>query len=142
MTTRAREFLKQYEEAERIVLRLKNEYKEEQEKIDSIRSSVGDGTPHGGGISNTVEVRAMKLAEKAEEWKEAEADALQIRQEVVRVINKVPGEKGAILYERYVNLKKWDEVADTVGYSLRQVHNLHREALDFVNNCILLHILF
>ncbi len=125
----SREYLKQYEEAERLVRRLENEYQEETEKIDSIRSSVGDGTPHGGAISKTVEIQAMRLAEKALEWKQAELDAVRIRQEVVNVINQIPGEQGDVLYERYINLKRWDDVAEAVGYSVRQTHRIHQAAL-------------
>ena len=125
----SREYLKQYEEAERLVRRLENEYQEETEKIDSIRSSVGDGTPHGGAISKTVEIQAMRLAEKALEWKQAELDAVRIRQEVVNVINQIPGEQGDVLYERYINLKRWDDVAEAVGYSVRPTHRIHQAAL-------------
>lgn len=135
----AREFLKQYDEAERLVRRLETEYQEETEKIDTIRSSVGDGTPHGGAISKTVEIRAMRLAEKALEWKRAELDAVQIRQQVVEVINEIPGEQGDVLYERYINLKRWDDVADAVGYSVRQTHRIHQAALISVNDVLECH---
>ena len=132
----AKEFLKQYKEACRLVSRLQNEYREETEKIDSIRSSLGDGTPHGGQISKTVELQAIRLADLSDEWKLAEIEATQIRHGVVKVINSVQGEKGAVLYERYINLKKWEEVADTVNYPLRQVHNLHRDGLEAVAEII------
>lgn len=137
----AKDFLRQYEEAERLVLRLKTEYQEETEQIDSIRSSVGDGTPHGSAISKTVEIRAMKLATKALEWKQAELDAVQIRQEIVKVINMIPGEKGDVLYQRYINLKTWDDVADAVGYTKRHVHRIHGDALKAVQDVIVCHSL-
>ena len=137
----AKEFLKQYEEADHIVRRLKTEYQEQLEQIDSIRSPIGDGTPHSGQISKTVEIQAIRLAEKAHEMKLAEAEAVRIRQRVVNVINTIPGEKSDVLYERYINLKKWDEVAESVNYSLRQVHNLHRDGLEYVQHCIVLHTL-
>lgn len=135
----AREYLKQYEEAERLVRRLEIEYQEETEKIDTIKSSVGDGSPHSGAISKTVEIRAMRLADKALEWKKAELDAVQIRQQVVKVINEIPGEQGDVLYERYINLKRWDDVAEAVGYSTRQVHRIHQAALVSVQDVLECH---
>ena len=136
----AKEFLQQYGEAVRIAERIKTEYDKEQDLIDSVRSALGgDGTPHGGGISKATENKAIKLADKALELKDAELEAIRIRQEVFDVIRTVPGEKGDVLYERYINLKSWDEVADSVGYSKRHARNLHDEAIDIVQHFLLMH---
>ena len=136
----AKEFLQQYGEAVRIAERIKTEYDQEQDLIDSVRSALGgDGTPHGGGISKATENKAIKLADKALELKDAELEAIRIRQKVFDVIRTVPGEKGDVLYERYINLKSWDEVADSVGYSKRHARNLHDEAIDIVQHFLLLH---
>ena len=136
----AKEFLQQYGEAVRIAERIKTEYDQEQDLIDSVRSALGgDGVPHGGGISKATENKAIKLADKALELKDAELEAIRIRQKVFDVIRTVPGEKGDVLYERYINLKSWDEVANSVGYSKRHARNLHDEALEVVNHFLLLH---
>ena len=136
----AKEFLQQYGEAVRIAERIKTEYDQEQDLIDSVRSALGgDGTPHGGGISKATENKAIKLADKALELKDAELEAIRIRQKVFDVIRTVPGEKGDVLYERYINLKSWDEVANSVGYSKRHARNLHDEAIDIVQHFLLLH---
>lgn len=136
----AKEFLQQYGEAVRIAERIKTEYDQEQELIDSVRSALGgDGVPHGGGISKATENKAIKLADKALELKDAELEAISIRQKVFDVIRTVPGDKGDVLYERYINLKSWDEVADSVGYSKRHARNLHDEAIDIVQHFLLLH---
>ena len=136
----AKEFLQQYGEAARIAEMVKTEYDQEQDLIDSVRSALGgEGTPHGGGISKATENKAIKLADKALELKDAELEAISIRQKVFDVIRTVPGEKGDVLYERYINLKSWDEVADSVGYSKRHARNLHDEAIDIVQHFLLLH---
>lgn len=136
----AKEFLQQYGEAVRIAERIKTEYDKEQDLIYSVRSALGgDGTPHGGGISKATENKAIKLADKALELKDAELEAISIRQKVFDVIRTVPGEKGDVLYERYINLKSWEEVADSVGYSKRHARNLHDEAIDIVQHFLLLH---
>lgn len=136
----AKEFLQQYGEAVRQAERLQIEYDRERDLIDSVRSAFGgDGAPHGGGISKATENKAIKLADKALELKDAELEAIDIRQKVFDVIRTVQGEKGDVLYERYINLKSWDEVADSVGYSKRHARNLHDEALEVVNHFLLLH---
>ena len=136
----AKEYLKQYEEAERLVRLLRIEYEKELDLIDAIKSPLGgDGTPHSGGISKTVENRAIRLADKADQVKEAELEALRIRQEIYNAVCSVPGEAGSVLYERYINLKSWGEVAKAVGYSKRQAHNLERQGLDQLQHFIELH---
>lgn len=136
----AKEYLKQYEEAERIVQRLKTEYEQESETVDSIRSSLsGDGTPRGSGISKVTENKAIRLAEKAQALKDAELEALEIRQEIFTTINGISGEEGAVLYSKYINLKSWDGVADEVGFSKRHVQRIHEKALDLVKDVIECH---
>ncbi len=135
-----RDYLRQYAEAERVVRLLKTEYEKELDLIDAIRSPLGgDGTPHSGGVSKTVENRAIRLADKAGELKQAELDAIRIRQEIYNAIRCVPGEAGSVLYERYINLKSWGEVAKAVGYSKRQAHNLEQQGLNQMKHFIELH---
>ena len=39
-----------------------------------------------------------------------------------------------VLNLRYVRLLKWQEVADTMGYSLRRVHNFHDRAIRYLES--------
>lgn len=133
----AKEYLQMYKEAERQVQDLRAEYLEQMEQIDNIRSSLGgDGLPRSGDVYKKVEAQAVKLAEKAEELLQAEADALALRQEIFRMVQRVPGDPGEVLRERYVNLRKWREIADVLGYSEENCFALHRKGLDMVEEVI------
>ena len=127
----AKEYLKQYEEACRKVSRLQEEYNKELELIDSVRSSANvDGMPRAFGINRSVEDRAIRLAIKATRLKEAELDAIAVRQDVFNVVIDVSGKKGDILYYRYVCLiDKWEDICKMINYEWAQTHRLHREAL-------------
>lgn len=129
----AKEFLRQYEEADRKARQLKIEYKLEVERIDAIGSTLaGDGLPHGNGISRKTEDKAIKLADKALKWQKAELEAIHKRQEVFEVIHSVPGIEGDILYERYIMLHKWEEICVLVHMSWTQTHEHHKRALRLV----------
>ena len=129
----AKEFLKQYEHASRIVQRCKTEYETEVEKIDAIGSTLSnDGMPHGSGISRKTEDKAIRLAEKATKWKAAELDAIAKRQEVFEVIYDIKGIEGEILIERYINLRKWEDICVLIHYSWRGTHKIHARALQIV----------
>lgn len=129
----AKEYLKQYEEYDRRAKRYQAEYEREAELIDAIRSPSGsDGMPHGNGISRTTEDKAIRLSEKRMRWVSAELDAIEKRQEIFETVQKVSGIEGDILYERYVNLHKWEEVCVLVHMSWHGTHQAHRRALMIV----------
>ena len=131
-----REYLEQYRHKELLLSRVREEYRKERDQIDSIRSALDNSGVPSGQASRQVEIRAMRLAEKAERLKEAELEALETRQKVFDLIAKVEGVKGAILHERYINLKKWEDVAAAVCYEERQARRLHDEGVRIVEEII------
>ena len=129
----AKEYLKQYEYAHRKALRYKAEYEAELELVDSVRSTLGgDGMPHGSGVSRKVEDQAIRLADKALKWKDAELSAISKRQEIFELICDIDGAEGEVLYERYVNLHRWEDICVIVHLSWRQTHRVHRKALQII----------
>lgn len=133
----AKDYLEQYKEADRLAKRLEAEYMKELEMIDAVRSTADlDGLPHGTGIKKSVEDRAVRLADKAAEWKMAELDALHIRQEIFETINRVGGEESEVLFERYINLLKWRAVCVQVHWSWSKVDALHKSGLEKISQLI------
>jgi DNA-directed RNA polymerase specialized sigma subunit len=52
-----------------------------------------------------------------------------------QIIESLPDMEGrTVLNLRYVRLLKWQEVADTMGYSLRRVHNFHDRAIRYLES--------
>jgi DNA-directed RNA polymerase specialized sigma24 family protein len=50
-----------------------------------------------------------------------------------KTIESLPDvEDRTVLNLRYVRLLKWQEIADTMAYSLRRVHNFHDRAIAFL----------
>lgn len=131
----AKEFLRQYEYADKRARRLGAEYQREIQMIDAIRSaSDNDGMPHSTGTSRPTEDKALKLADKALRWREAELEAIRIRQQVFELIYDIDGIEGEVLTERYINLRKWEEICVLVHYSWQGVHLVHKRALAIVEN--------
>ena len=120
----AQDYLRRYKRAEARLRRLEAEYRREMEMIDAIRvSSDVDGMPHGNGITKPTEDKAIRLADKALSWKMAALDAIQIRQEVFETIMKLDGLECDVLLERFVYLRKWEDVCESVGYTWPTVRN-------------------
>ena len=136
-TMTAKEFLRQYEHAVRRIARLTEEYEQEQLLIDAVRSlSDNDGMPHGSGVSKPTEDKAVRLADKALRLVDARLDAIDARQKVFDLINDIDGIEGDILFERYINLHKWEEICILVHYSWNGVHQAHRRALRMVQEIL------
>ena len=133
----AKEFLKQYEQADRKVKRLIREYEEERLMIDAVRSlSDNDGLPHGNGINKPVEDRAVRLADKAAALADARLEAIEIRQTVYDVIEMVGGREADVLFYRYVMLNTWREIEETLFYSWTKIRNLHQSGLEKTSEII------
>ena len=131
----AKEYLKQYQYAVDRVRRYEEEYENESLLIDAIRSaSDNDGMPHGSGVSKPTEDKAIRLADRALRLTEARLEAIQIRQEVFDLIDSIDGIEGDVLYQRYVNLHKWEEICVLLHYSWQGIHLIHRRALAIVES--------
>ena len=131
-------FLRQYRIADKKVKQLEREISKEQFLIDSIRSPLGNsGEPHGTGISKTVEARAIRIADKKDEFEEAKCRAAEIRQMVYEVVLKVDDIESEVLYEYYIDYfdekkqkpKTWDDVADKIHVDSRTVYRIKNRAL-------------
>lgn len=133
----AKQFLEQYKEANRRIKLIKKELAEERLMIDSIRSSSGsDGMPHGSGINKPVEDRAVRLTDISMRKVDAILDAVEIRQRVFDVVIQVEGTTGDVLYERYIMLRTWQQVADRLHISWNTTHKHHRIGLEKVSEII------
>ena len=133
----AKEYLKQYEYAQKRADRFREEYEAELLKVDAVRSlSDNDGMPHGSNISKPTEDKAIRLADKALKWKAAELEAIEIRNEVFETICGITDVEGDVLYQRYVKLRKWEEICVLLHYSWKGIHLVHRRALNIVDSII------
>lgn len=131
----AKEYLKQYEYAVDRVRRYEEEYQNALSLIDAVRSvSDNDGMPHGSGISKPTEDKAIRLADKSLRLIDARLKAIEIRQEIFDLIDSIDGIEGDVLYQRYINLHKWEEICVLLHYSWQGIHLVHRRALVIVES--------
>lgn len=127
---KATEYLEQYEYALYAANRARANYELETERIDAIGSTLAsDGQPHGTGISRKTENKAVRLADRAKEWLDAEEQAQIKLEEITDFLNRIPGIEGVVLYQRYVQLLGWKEIADNLAYSESGIFKVRERAL-------------
>jgi len=98
----------------------------------------------GRGITTNTKVQKSKksdpmtdlIAKAADLHDECVKDymrLLELQWEMESIINSVEkDEQRLVLYERYINLKKWEEIAEENTYSEKHVFKLHGAALQNV----------
>ena len=126
----AKEYLQQYSESQRRVKLLRKEYDSITELIKSVCPS-----PYYDKLFKD-DIRLIKAKVNARKMKELEAEQQKICDEVLSVIKRIPGVKGQILRERYIDLMLWEDIADRECYSIKNVYYLHSHALEEVQNIL------
>lgn len=135
---KATEYLEQYEYALYAANRARKSYELEMERIDAIGSTLSGepGMPHGTGVSRKTEDKAIKLADKASEWLDTEEKAQIVMEEIAGFINRIPGVEGVALYQRYIQLLGWREIADNLVYSESGIFKVRERALEIAERLL------
>lgn len=127
----AKKLLSEFQTYKQRAIMFREEYEEEIELIDSIRSSANiDGLPKRKYINRDTESKAIRLTEKLEKMQNAIVEAVEIRQNVFEIVSEIPDVYGIVLCKRYIQNKQWNEIADEINYSEEYVRGeLHKKAL-------------
>ena len=127
---RATDYLEKYEYALYAANNARTSYELEMERIDAIGSTLStDGQPHGSGVSRKTEDKAVRLADKAKDWLDAEEEAQKVMKEIAGFINKIPGIEGVVLYQRYIQLLGWRQIAENLVYTESGIFKIRERAL-------------
>lgn len=125
---RKKAYLKRYHAAELAE-------KEIQEEIDDLRMNkmfpalIQDGMPHGSSAGD-LSAYAAQLDELLIELKDQMEQRIRIRREITQKIEEMQDEtEKTVLRMYYINGLKWKEIADRMGYDIRNVTRVHGRAL-------------
>ena len=84
-------------------------------------------SPMPDRLSNDI----IRLVELKEQVIKERVEYLQKKERVVNEIHSLEDPREMdILVKRYIEGKTWDRIADEMNYSIRRVHQLHRQALE------------
>lgn len=103
------------------------------------RTTAGaDGERVDGGGGNSSERAMVSYADKAAEYAELIDNKIRelvsIKLEITRAIAHVEEDRlRLILQYRYVNLMRWERIAEEMHYSYSQLKRLHKRALNIMD---------
>ena len=109
----------------------------ETEEIAQLRALATQVTPayslapgSGSGNNQKLEGNAIRIVEAERKRQQTVAELLNHLEEIHKLVDKLDDDQLRILLKlRYVNHKKWEEIALMMDYDWRYVHKLHAKAL-------------
>lgn len=125
---RKKAYLKRYHAAELAEQEIR-------EEIDDLRMNkmfpalIQDGMPHGSSCGD-LSAYAAQLDELLIELKEQMENRIKIRREITEKIEAMQDEtEKTVLRLRYIHWMRWEQIADRMGYSIRNITKIHGKAL-------------
>lgn len=131
----AKEYLMQIRILDNRIRNIDEEIQDIRSEIITVRSSWPTGQPHGVGTSKPVEEMVEKLVDELETLETQQlllrSQLWTARVKIIDTIGKVQkAESNRLLYLRYVQLKRWEEIAVDMNYTYQWVcGTLHPNAL-------------
>lgn len=114
-------------------------YNSLQEQEERIRAEMGPGAIEYSGMPKAHKktdlsdymVRLEKILYKiADKKREMQEIRLEIEDKITDIDD---GIQSRVLYLRYIRFLKWEDICVEIGYSWRQVHRAHSQALKKMN---------
>lgn len=127
-----KEYLNRYKNAVK-------KYNSLQEQEERIRAGMGPGAIEYSGMPKAHKktdlsdymVRLEKILYKiADKKREMQEIRLEIEDKITDIDD---GIQSRVLYLRYIRFLKWEDICVEIGYSWRQVHRAHSQALKKMN---------
>lgn len=126
----AEEYLTRYRRMSTRIKMLQDEIKRLQAEAESMQINL-DGMPRGSNVSDKIARLAVQIAEYRSTLEEEIAAVYRESMKIVELIGKVENpHQQTLLYKRYIEGKKWGEIAGEMRYTYQWVAGpLHIRAL-------------
>lgn len=129
----------------RQIYKLNEKIKDKQERINYLKSmstSIGAIDYSKDKIQTSPSADAAftnQIMQIIKVEKELEKDKNRMKElfvEISRTIDQVENvNEMLVLSKRYLLMKSWEQIAEEMNYSVRQIHRIHSEALKHVTKC-------
>ena len=115
--------------------KLEREYKKKREEVGSI--SVSNSEIKSNKIVSNVENKAIDLFNLEEKIKSHNIEIDEARKEIADIINQIEEENlRDVLRLRYLEFRKWEDIAYILNYSRANIFILHNKALKKVDEIL------
>lgn len=124
-----KEYLWSYQKAAKQIKRIEDKIKEIR-GMKIYPAVTNDGMPHGTGGCGDLSGYAAKLDETERKYKKARYNRICLFKEITDKIELQENENEKnVLYYRYIKWMHWEDICVRTGYSWKQIHRIHANAL-------------
>ena len=133
----AKEFLQSYRKSEYKLRMYENAIADIRERATRINAVLYPDRIQAGYNSDRIGDAAVMIADTEERMREEVSKAQSNLDQIITVIKRVPDEQlQCILLAHYVRFQTWEQIADEMCYSVRNIFVLSRKALQEVENLL------
>lgn len=125
-----KEYLAGYRKACKKIESLKEQLKSLLEIEQSVRSQQLLDMPKGSNRHQDLSDLMVKLEDLQAQIADAITDSCKIKLEIEEMLWKLDDpEEARVLRFRYIYFMTWEEISETMNYSNRQIHYIHKNAI-------------
>ena len=130
LSQRAKDYFAQIRKTDRLIKRLTDTVFTLRSSLTSQSYELNPDKVQTSGPKNTLEETVVKIVDLEADINRRIDELVDMKQEAFTMINRIPDlDQQNILIGRYIQLKKWEDIALELNFSIQWVYELHGKGL-------------
>lgn len=130
LSQRAKDYFAQIRKTDRLIKRLTDTVFTLRSSLTSQSYELNPDKVQTSGPKNTLEETVAKIVDLEADINRRIDELVDMKQEAFTMINRIPDlDQQNILIGRYIQLKKWEDIAFELNFSIQWVYELHGKGL-------------
>lgn len=130
LSQRAKDYFAQIRKTDRLIKRLTDTAFTLRSSLTSQSYELNPDKVQTSGPKNTLEETVAKIVDLEADINRRIDELVDMKQEAFTMINRIPDlDQQNILIGRYIQLKKWEDIALELNFSIQWVYELHGKGL-------------
>lgn len=130
LSQRAKDYFAQIRKTDRLIKRLTDTVFTLRSSLTSQSYELNPDKVQTSGPKNTLEETVAKIVDLEADIHRRIDELVDMKQEAFTMINRIPDlDQQNILIGRYIQLKKWEDIALELNFSIQWVYELHGKGL-------------
>lgn len=130
LSQRAKDYFAQIRKTDRLIKRLTDTVFTLRSSLTSQSYELNPDKVQTSGPKNTLEETVAKIVDLEADINRRIDELVDMKQEAFTMINRIPDlDQQNILIGRYIQLKKWEDIALELNFSIQWVYELHGKGL-------------
>ena len=130
LSQRAKDYFAQIRKTDRLIKRLTDTVFTLRSSLTSQSYELNPDKVQTSGPKNTLEETVAKIVDLEADINRRIDELVDMKQEAFNMINRIPDlDQQNILIGRYIQLKKWEDIALELNFSIQWVYELHGKGL-------------